>query len=62
MQKGMQKGEALALQKLLTKRFGAMSSDVLVRIGAASPEQLDAWLDLVLTAPSLEALFGPTQH
>ncbi|APW45616.1 DUF4351 domain-containing protein [Rhodoferax antarcticus] len=60
MQQGMQQGEALALQKLLTKRFGAISADTVGKIATASPEQLDAWLDLVLDAPSLSAIFEGT--
>ena len=53
-------GEALALQRLLQKRFGAVPSDVLAKISAASLEQIDAWLDLVLDARSLDDIFGPT--
>ena len=60
IQQGMQAGEALALQKLLTKRFGAIPSETVGRITTASSEQLDAWLDLVLDAPSLSAVFGGT--
>ncbi|MFZ4540105.1 DUF4351 domain-containing protein, partial [Propionivibrio sp.] len=62
VQQGMQQGESLALQKLLTKRFGAMPSDVLAKLAAADAAQIDAWLDLVLDAPSLESIFGPTTH
>ena len=59
---GIQQGEALALQKLLSKRFGAMPSEVLTKIAGASPEQVDAWLDQVLEAKRLEDLFGPISH
>ena len=59
MQKGVQQGEALALQKLITRRFGTIAPDVLIKITAASKEQLDAWLDQVLDADSLNDLFGP---
>ena len=59
MQKGMQQGEALALQKLISRRFGTLAPDVLLRITAASKEQLDTWLDQVLDANSLNDLFGP---
>ncbi|KFB77375.1 MAG: DUF4351 domain-containing protein [Candidatus Accumulibacter sp.] len=58
--RGKAEGEALALQKLLKKRFGAVPSDVLAKISAASLEQIDAWLDLVLDARSLDDIFGPT--
>ena len=53
-------GEGLALHKLLKKRFGAVPSDVLAKISAASLEQIDACLDLVLDARSLDDIFGPT--
>jgi hypothetical protein len=60
--KGMQQGEALALQKLLTKRFGAVPVVVSGLISSASPEQVDVWLDRVLDAPTLDDLFGPLTH
>ena len=60
--KGKAEGKALALQKLLSKRFGAVPSEVLEKIAGASPEQMDAWLDRVLEARSLEDLFGPDPH
>ena len=57
---GKAEGEALALQKLLKKRFGGVPADVLAKISAASLEQIDAWLDRVLDARSLDDLFAPT--
>lgn len=62
MQQGMQAGEALALQKLLTKRFGVLPADTIGKISTASTTQIDAWLDLVLDAPSIDVIFGPPQH
>lgn len=62
VQKGMQQGEILALQKLLTKRFGSIPTVVLSRIAVADSAQIDVWLDLVLDAPSLESMFGPATH
>jgi len=56
---GKAEGEARALQRLLKKRFGAVPSDVLAKISAASLEQIDAWLDQVLDARSLDDIFGP---
>ncbi len=61
-QEGRQEGEALALQRLLARRFGEVSPAVLDRIGAASREQIEAWLDRVLEAPTLEAVFAPLIH
>jgi hypothetical protein len=62
MQTGMQAGEALALQKLLTKRFGAIPAETLGKITTASTAQIDAWLDLVLDAPSLDVIFESPRH
>ncbi|EQD74884.1 hypothetical protein B1A_04252, partial [mine drainage metagenome] len=55
--------EALALQKLLTKRFGAIPPEILAKISSAGTGQIDLWLDQVLDARSIEGLFdGPTTH
>jgi flagellar biosynthesis/type III secretory pathway protein FliH len=62
MQQGMQQGEALALQKLLSKRFGVIPEEIMGRIARASTEQIDAWLDGVLEAPNLDALFTAARH
>ena len=61
-QEGMQVGEALALQKLLTKRFGAIPAETIGKITTASTAQIDAWLDLVLDAPSLDVIFESPRH
>lgn len=55
IEKGMQQGEALALQKLLTKRFGAIPANIAVRIAAASLEQIESWFDLAIDAARLDA-------
>lgn len=52
-----QRGEALVLQKLLTKRFGTLPAEVLGKISSASAEQIDTWVDRVLDAASLEEVF-----
>lgn len=62
IQVGMKQGQALALEKLLTKRFGVISSDVLAKIAGAAPEQIDAWLDQVLDAKSMSDMFGTSTH
>ena len=56
----MQQGEALALQKQLTKRFGAIPAEVAAQIGTASFAQIEAWFDLAIDAPTLSAVFGST--
>ncbi len=62
MQKGMRQGEALALQKLLTKRFGVIPPDVLARIASASQDQVEEWLDRVLDVLTLDEVFSPLSH
>ncbi len=58
IQQGIQQGEALALQKLLTIRFGTIPPDAVGKITTASSDQLDAWLNLVMDAPSLASVFA----
>ena len=61
-QEGRQEGEALALQRLLSKRFGSIPAEITARIAAASSAEIEVWLDRVLDARSLEDLFGPITH
>jgi len=56
-QEGLQKGEILALQKLLAKRFGAIPAQFLSRIADARLEQTEVWLERILDAQSLEDVF-----
>ena len=60
--RGEQKGEAIALQRLLARRFGALPPDLPSRIAAASREEIETWLDRVLDARSLEDVFAPAAH
>lgn len=57
-QEGHQKGQQDLLLRLLTRRFGPLSAAAEARVMAAQPEELERLADEVLTAPSLEALFG----
>ena len=59
---GVQQGEALALQKLLTKRCGAIPADITARIATASVEEIEAWFDRAIEARSFDDVFGPTAH
>jgi len=58
VQIGVQRGESLALQKLLTRRFGAIPSDIAIRIAAASIEEIDAWFDQAIDADCLDDVLG----
>ncbi len=56
---GRKEGEALALQRVLTKRFGAIPAPITEQISSASQPQLEQWLDLALEAERLEQVFPP---
>ena len=55
---GEQSGEAKALRRLLQKRFGPLSEDVLARLQAASIDELELWLDRALDTDSLAGVFA----
>jgi len=55
--KGRQEGEALALQKLLAKRFGVIPVDITAKMANASLANIDCWLDRVLDAKQLSDVF-----
>ena len=55
---GRVEGESRFLRRLLERRFGVLpewASDQLTR---ASEQQLEAWGEALLTAPTLEAVFN----
>ncbi|MBF0307514.1 MAG: hypothetical protein HQL41_17925 [Alphaproteobacteria bacterium] len=57
---GVAEGEASALIRLAEKRFGPLPADLRARILAADAATVEAWLDRLMDAPSLEALFSAT--
>jgi predicted transposase/invertase (TIGR01784 family) len=59
IEKGIEKGEALLLQRLLVRRFGTLPSDRVAQIGSATQAQIEGWSDRVLDAASLEEVFRP---
>ena len=54
---GREEGQALALQRLLSKRFGAISTELVDRIASASVTQIETWLDRVIDARELTDVF-----
>ena len=54
IEKGLLKGEALVLQRLLTKRFGPLPDQAVRQIESANVDQIDLWIDRVLSAQSLD--------
>ena len=55
--RGLERGKAEILTRIMERRFGPLSSTVRDRIAAAGPDELDAWLDRVLDADSPEEVF-----
>ena len=58
--KGEVRGRASTLNRLLEHKFGRVPSPVRKRVRSAPVHELDAWLDAVLDAPTLEAVFEDT--
>ncbi len=56
-QEGRQEGEALALQKLLAKRFGVIPVEITAQIANASLEQIEQWFDTAIDASFLTDIF-----
>ncbi|MFI3222058.1 MAG: Rpn family recombination-promoting nuclease/putative transposase [Methylococcaceae bacterium] len=56
-QEGRQEGEMLALQKLLSKRFGAIPADITRLIASAPVESIERWLDRIIDAQQLADIF-----
>ena len=55
IEKGIVQGKRETLERLLTARFGPLPEQVQGRVDAlSSPEELDPYLDRVLTAATLE--------
>ena len=51
-------GEILILQRLLAKRFGAISADKISLISNASIEDIERWADRVFDAKQLSDIFN----
>ena len=62
VQQGMQQGELLALQKLLTKRFGTIPAGISAQIASASLEHIEVWFDQAIEAGRIEDVFGSTSQ
>ena len=57
---GLAKGKAEALTRLLEKRFGPLSEQHCRRIRSADAASIEAWLDRLMEASSLDDLFSAT--
>ena len=55
---GMVVGESKALRRQLERRFGTLPNWASDKVNSAKELDLESWLDAVLTAPTLEAVFN----
>jgi flagellar biosynthesis/type III secretory pathway protein FliH len=65
-EKGREEGQTLArittLTRLLTRRFGPPPEWALTRMQQATGKQIDTWLDRILDAPTIDAVFDAVQR
>jgi len=57
-QEGRRVGEVIALQRLLSKRFGAIPTSHTAAIEVADLSQIEAWFDRAITANSFADVFA----
>ena len=57
VKRGMTKGEATILQRLLIKKFGPLPEETQCCLRTATLDQLDLWAERLLDAPTLSAIF-----
>ena len=57
-QLGMQEGEQILLQRMLTRRFGELPDWAKQRLLQADSEQLEQWADQLLDAQTLDSVFN----
>jgi flagellar biosynthesis/type III secretory pathway protein FliH len=56
---GKAEGKAELLERLLTRKFGALSEPSRSRLLSATDDELDAWSEALLVATTLEEVFEP---
>lgn len=55
---GIAKGQRQTLLKQLQRKFGHVPEPIAARVASASSDDLDRWLDRILTAPTLDDVFA----
>lgn len=58
IEQGLHRGMATTLKRTLRKRFGALPKWAEDRIDKATASQLDRWIDLMLSTPSVQDLLS----
>ena len=60
---GITAGKAETFLRQARLKFGDLSAERVDEVRSASSEQLDAWLDVLMTADDINAVFGDrTRH
>ncbi|WP_428266894.1 DUF4351 domain-containing protein [Haliangium sp.] len=57
-QEGRMEARQQMLLKQLTHRFGELPAAIVVRVHSAGVDELDAWLERILVAATLEDVFA----
>ena len=65
LEKGLERGlaegrvqeRAAILRRMLERKFGSLPVGASTRLGSATPEDLEIWLDRVLTEDSIDGVF-----
>lgn len=57
MEKGLHKGQAVLLQNMLARKFGALSDTTLQHLKKATPNQLETWSLNLMDAKTLDDVF-----
>lgn len=62
LQQGLRAGKIQVIAQLLAARFGALPAPAKAKLDAATEEELDAWTEALLWAPSIDAVFDASRH
>ena len=57
VQEGLAMGEMLSLQKLLSKRFGPIPTEITAKISAATLQDIERWFDRAIDSSQLSDVF-----
>lgn len=58
IEQGRAQGSASVLLRLLNRRFGPLSPDIIRRLSQSTPEQLEIWAERVLEARTIDEVFA----
>ncbi len=62
VQQGLHQGQAKVLARLLVHRFGELPEWAQTRLSQAEGSDLEAWTEALLSAGSIEQVFGEARH